>query len=120
MNNKKSILLVLFIVGNLIVFAQNKPLLNLKYEQNYTPTYDEVIEMYQKLDAHHENARLFEKGSTDCGKPLHIFVINDTVEFDPKKIREAGKSVLLINNGIHPGEPEGIDASLQFADDLLR
>ncbi|MFW6259898.1 MAG: M14 family zinc carboxypeptidase, partial [Tangfeifania sp.] len=44
----------------------------------------------------------------------------DTAEFDPKKIREAGKSVLLINNGIHPGEPEGIDASLQFADDLLR
>jgi len=27
---------------------------------------------------------------------------------------------LLINNGIHPGEPAGIDASLQFADDILR
>jgi hypothetical protein len=27
---------------------------------------------------------------------------------------------VLINNGIHPGEPEGIDASLLFADDILR
>jgi hypothetical protein len=76
--------------------------------------------MYQTLDAHYENARLIEKGLTDCVKPLHIFVINDSSEFGPQKIREAGKSVLLINNGIHPGEPAGIDASLQFADDLLR
>ncbi|MEA1876241.1 MAG: M14 family zinc carboxypeptidase [Bacteroidota bacterium] len=27
---------------------------------------------------------------------------------------------VLINNGIHPGEPCGIDASLKYADDLLR
>jgi len=108
------------IISNLVLSAQNQPLLDLKYEQNYTPTYDEVIEMYQTLDAHYENTRLIEKGHTDCGKPLHIFVINDSPEFDPQKIREAGKSVLLINNGIHPGEPAGIDASLQFADDLLR
>jgi len=113
-------MLLLMIISNLVLSAQNQPLLDLKYEQNYTPTYDEVIEMYQTLDAHYENARLIEKGQTDCGKPLHIFVINDTPEFDPHKIRKAGKSVLLINNGIHPGEPAGIDASLWFADDLLR
>ena len=111
---------LLFLLISVTALSQNQGLLNLKYEQNYTPTYEEVIEMYQKLDNHYENARLFEQGLTDCGKPLHIFVINDTPEFDPQKIREAGKSVLLINNGIHPGEPAGIDASLQFADDLLR
>ena len=120
MNQKKSIFLLMMIIGSLFLSAQNQSLLNLKYEQNYTPTYDEVIEMYQKLDAHYRNARLIEKGVTDCGKPIHIFVINDSSEFDPQKIREAGKSVLLINNGIHPGEPAGIDASLEFADDLLR
>ncbi len=110
----------MMIVGHLFLSAQNQPLLNLEYEQNYTPTYGEVIEMYQTLDAHYENAVLLEKGITDCGKPLHIFVINDSPEFDPQKIRDAEKSILLINNGIHPGEPAGIDASLQFADDLLR
>ncbi|MGC9354099.1 MAG: M14 family zinc carboxypeptidase, partial [Mariniphaga sp.] len=60
------------------------------------------------------------KSLTDCGKPLHLFVINNQPEFDVAKIRKAGKSVLLINNGIHPGEPAGIDASLQFAEDILR
>jgi hypothetical protein len=104
----------------ILVAAQNQPLLNLRYEENYTPTYDEVIEMYQKLDTHHENAVLLEKGFTDCGKPLHLFVINNEAEFNPGKIRAQGKAVLLINNGIHPGEPAGIDASLQFADDILR
>lgn len=114
---KTALLLVCISVA---AFSQNQRLTDLKYEQNYTPTYEEVIEMYQTLDAHYENTRLIEKGLTDGRKPLHIFVINDSPEFDPQKIREAGKSVLLINNGIHPGEPAGIDASLEFADDLLR
>jgi hypothetical protein len=100
--------------------AQNHPHLHLKYEQNYTPTYYEVIEMYQLLDKNYGNAVLLEKGLTDCGKPLHLFIINNEPEFNPEKIKAQGKSVLLINNGIHPGEPEGIDASLWFADDILR
>ncbi len=100
--------------------AQNQQLIHLKYEQNYTPTYDEVIEMYRLLDKTYENAVLLEKGKTDSGKPLHLFVINNEPVFDPLKIKEQGKSVLLINNGIHPGEPEGIDASLLFSDDILR
>lgn len=120
MNVKKSVILLLMIISNLFLSAQNQPLLNLQYEHNYTPTYNEIIEMFQTLDSNYENARLFEKGLTDCGKPLHIFVINSEPEFDVQEIRKAGKSVLLINNGIHPGEPAGIDASLQFADDLLR
>jgi hypothetical protein len=117
---RKSILFLLFVVFCVSAFAQKKPLIHLKYEQNYTPTYSEIIEMYQILDEEYPNAVLLEKGSTDSGKPLHLFVINNEEEFDPIKIRENGKSVLLINNGIHAGEPEGIDASLQFADDILR
>lgn len=104
----------------LITNAQNKPLLHLKYEQNYTPTYSEVIEMYKLLDKNYENAVLLEKGLTDCGKPLHLFVINNEPGFNPEKIKKQGKTILLINNGIHPGEPEGIDASLWFADDIIR
>jgi len=111
---------LLFLLISATAFSQNSGFLNLKYEENYTPTYDEVIEMYQKLDTHHENARLIEKGLTDCGKPLHLFVMNSEPEFDVEAIRNQGKAVLLINNGIHPGEPAGIDASLQFADDILR
>ncbi len=103
-----------------VLSAQKQPLLHLKYEENYTPLYDEVIEMYKVLDRNYDNAILIEKGNTDNGKPLHLFVINNEPVFNPAEIREQGKTVLLINNGIHPGEPEGIDASLWFADDILR
>lgn len=116
---KKTALVVALCLINLFLFAQ-KPLLNLKYEQNYTPTYNEVIDMFELLDSYYENATLVENGSTDIGKPLHTFIINSEPEFSPEKIKAQGKSVLLINNGIHPGEPEGIDASLQFADNILR
>ena len=116
---KKTALVVALCLINLFLFAQ-KPLLNLKYEQNYTPTYNEVIDMFELLDSNYENATLVENGSTDIGKPLHTFIINSEPEFNPEKIKRQGKSVLLINNGIHPGEPEGIDASLQFADDILQ
>lgn len=103
-----------------VLQAQKPPLLKLRYAENYTPTYPEIIDMFRLLDAHYAEARLVEAGPTDCGKPLHTFIISKSRQFDPEKLRKAGKTIVLINNGIHPGEPEGIDASLKFADDLLR
>ncbi len=116
---KKTALALSLVFLCTFLFAQ-EPLINLKYEQNYTPTYAEVVEMYKTLDANYENATLVENGITDSGKPLHTFIINSEKEFSPEKIKAEGKSVLLINNGIHAGEPCGIDASLEFADNILR
>jgi hypothetical protein len=74
-----SLFILLF---SLSVFAQNPPLLHLKYEQNYTPTYSEVVEMYQLLDSKYENAKLVKNGLTDCGKPLHTIPLpKNSVEF---------------------------------------
>jgi len=101
-------------------YGQGQPLLKLRYEENYSPTWEEAITMYQLLDKHYRTARLVEAGLTDCGKPLHTFIISKNREFDIAKLKKQGKTILLINNGIHPGEPEGIDACLQFADDILR
>jgi hypothetical protein len=115
--------IMLVLLGGCITMlslAQKHPQLNLKFEENITPTYQEVIDMYKKLDAHYQNAILVEKGLTDSGKPVHLFIINNEREFDPQKIKAKGKAVLLINNGIHAGEPAGIDASLQFAADILQ
>ena len=91
----------------------------LRYKNNETVTWQEAIEMYQWLDEQYEDARLMEVGWTDAGRPLHLFVIDRGRSFSPEKIREAGKSILFINNGIHPGEPCGVDASLKLANELL-
>ena len=54
---------------------------------------------------------------TDSGFPLHIVIFNPDKEFDFNKITTT-KAVILINNGIHAGEPDGIDASMQLYRDL--
>jgi hypothetical protein len=95
-------------------------IIQLSYEDDITPSYYEIIEMYKKLAVHYPEAKLLEYGKTDAGKPLHLFVISSDKDFNPVSIRKNNKRIVLINNGIHPGEPCGIDASLQFADDILR
>lgn len=92
----------------------------LKYKDNITPTYDEAISWYKYLDQKYKKAKLITYGKTDIGKPLHLFVISADKDFDPNTYREKGKCMVMINNAIHPGEPCGVDASLKFADDLLR
>lgn len=100
--------------------AETEALVHLKFEQNLSSTYNEVIANYQKLDSAWPEAKLLECGLTDCGKPLHLFVISGDRQFDPDKIRKSGKCIVLINNGIHSGEPEGIEGSMLAADDILR
>jgi hypothetical protein len=91
----------------------------LRYADNETLSWQEAIDMYQWLDENYEDARLLEIGESDAGRPLHLFVIDRGRDFSPDEIRESGKNILFINNGIHPGEPCGVDASLKLANDLL-
>jgi hypothetical protein len=91
----------------------------LRYAYNETVTWQEAIDMYKWLDEQYEDARLLQVGWTDAGRPLHLFVIDRGRHFSPELIRESGKNILFINNGIHPGEPCGVDASLKLASDLL-
>ncbi len=120
---------LIFLLGLFTIFScsQNNPerevsksLINLNFENNQTVTYYEAIEAYQTLADHYPEAKLLSYGVSDAGKPMHLFVMSKDRDFDPESIKKSGKSVVLINNGIHPGEPEGIDASIWFADDVLR
>lgn len=91
----------------------------LRYEQNESVTWQEAIDMYRWLDQQHDHARLVEAGWSDAGKPLHLFIISSDGLFSPEEVKRSGRNVLFINNGIHPGEPCGVDASLQLAEGLL-
>ncbi len=89
-------------------------------DKNYTANYAEIIGYYQKLVKPHPQLRLFNYGTTDAGKPLTLIVLSRDRVFDPVLIKKQNKRVLLINNGIHPGEPEGIDATMMLVRDLLQ
>ena len=56
---------------------------DLRYENNETPTWQEAISMYQRLDEQYEDASLLEVGWTDAGKPLHLFIIDRGRQFSP-------------------------------------
>ncbi|GAA4271088.1 M14 family metallopeptidase [Aquimarina gracilis] len=84
-----------------------------------TPTYPEVITYYQNLAEAYNEISIQEMGVTDSGKPLHIVTLNPDQEFNFEKIRET-KRIILINNGIHPGESDGIDASMLLLRDIAQ
>ncbi len=116
-----------FLPGVLIVAAlvaggcgrNEAPVIELRYEDNESLEYHEVIEAYEKLAGYYRQAAIFEMGGTDVGRPLHLFMISGDGDFDPASIRRKGRTIVLVNNGIHSGEPAGIDASIEFAANVL-
>ncbi len=112
----------LLIIFQIFTYLSHGQILQTPYEKgngNQTATWEETIDFYQMLDEKFEKAKLIEYGLTDIGKPLHLFVIDQDKNFSPEIIETQDKVVFMINNGIHPGEPEGIDASMALARDLL-
>jgi hypothetical protein len=116
---KKLLLLFIAFFCCIQANAQLTPF-ELSKDKNYTATYAEVMTYYQALARQQPQMKLFNYGSTDIGKPLTLVVLSKDKVFDPALIKRQNKRVLLINNGIHPGEPEGIDASMMLARDLLK
>ena len=84
-----------------------------------TPTYGEIVKWWQELDSRSGKVKMLAMGMTDAGFPLHLVVIANNGDHNFQNIRKNNKRVILINNGIHPGEPDGIDASMLLARDIV-
>lgn len=118
-------LLIKFCLLSYAIFSLNKVNAQITpYEASNkvaTTTYAEAIKYYESLaKSYPKQSKLYTYGKTDFGKPLHLLVLSKDGILDPLAVKKANKRVLLINNGIHPGEPEGIDASMMLARDLLK
>ncbi|NGY38295.1 M14 family metallopeptidase [Flavobacterium sp. XN-5] len=102
------------------IFAQKDAKYSTHFEKgngNQTATYQETIAYYSLLAKDFASIKMIEMGATDSGEPLHLVIFNPEKSFDLDKIQK-NKAVLLINNGIHAGEPDGIDATMQLFRDL--
>ena len=82
-----------------------------------TATYHETITFYSDLAEAFSEINIQEIGETDSGKPLHLVTLSPDGEFDFETIRK-NKRIILINNGIHPGESDGIDATMMLFRDI--
>jgi hypothetical protein len=87
--------------------------------QNQTTTWHECIAWYERLAADFPSVlQFFQIGVSDNGVPLHAGVVSADAVFDRAQIKAAGRCVFFNNNGIHPGEPEGIDSCMALVRDF--
>jgi hypothetical protein len=103
---------ILFVLFALSSRAQN---LSTPFEKSggkRTATYKQLTSFYEKLDVAYKTICLGNAGPTDAAYPLHVVYYSSDKKFDIERWKENDKFIILINNGIHPGEPDGIDACM--------
>ncbi len=114
----------LSLIFSITLFSQQKRLSDKTYltffekgNGNQSATYQEVISYYKSLDQDFDTIKMEQMGLTDSGEPLHIVIFSANKNFDFKTIHK-DNAVILINNGIHAGESDGIDATMMLFRDL--
>lgn len=105
--------------------AQNKSekIFQTPFERDttHTSTYEEAVSFYKSLtEAYKNNVRFETIGNSDEGIKIYQFIISEKGINDGDEAHKKNKMVLFINNGIHAGEPEGVDASMLFAREILQ
>ena len=116
----RSITLFLILVP-MFMDAQSQPSFLTPFEKdnNTTATYQEAFNFYKNLNEQHVQLQIAQWGVTDSGHPLHVVILSKNKLFEVEEIRQQNKSILFINNAIHPGEPEGVDATMMLVRDYL-
>src|SRR5215204_3398962 len=115
----RTLLVLFYTVLSLVTSAQS---LITKFEQSkgrQTPTYHEIISWWKALDTQASQVKMLSMGATDAGYPLHLVLVTNDKDFDLVSLRKKNKRIILVNNGIHPGEPDGIDASMMLVRDIV-
>jgi hypothetical protein len=108
------LLTTLTLLFSVFSFSQN---LKTPFENgngNQSTTYEDCIAYYETLAQKFNTIQVDEMGLTDSGEPLRMVTFSQNTNFDYYQ----NKAVILINNGIHPGEPDGIDATMMLFRDL--
>jgi Zinc carboxypeptidase len=116
---KRIVIIGLIVCSFLNIKAQELLTIFEKSKGRQTPEYAEIIEYYKLLDARSKNIILKQMGPTDAGFPLHVVLYSNDGRFNVQQWHLTNKVVILINNGIHPGEPDGIDASMLLLRDIV-
>ena len=115
----RQLLITALFFSSQIVFCQT---ITTKFEQTkgtQSPTYFEIVDWWKKIDAQSDFIKILTMGMTDAGFPLHLVIVSGDKDFDIQSLRKKKKTIILINNGIHPGEPDGIDASMLLVRDIF-
>lgn len=104
----------------ILAFTSHGQVTPFEKDTDQTATYAETIAFYQGLAKKYPQwFKLTATGDTDAGVPLHVGVLSFDNTFSPELARQKKKLVFFVNNAIHPGEPEGVDATMMLIRDFL-
>ena len=91
-----------------------------QYDGNTSPSYPDLVDIYKDLAEKNTEIELYNMGQSDYGLPIYLCIINGAQD-SIKSFDKARKSTtLLINNAIHPGEPDGVNACLIWMNDWIK
>src|ERR1700754_2458791 len=114
----KKFLSWLFIFTGYTLTAQNFTTTFETSNGKQTATYFECINFYKSLARSFSTIQILTGDTADAGYPLHVVLFSADKNFNINTWHKQHKVVVLVNNGIHPGEPDGIDASMMLLRDL--
>jgi Zinc carboxypeptidase len=115
-------IIALLITFQIISFQTSAQTITTKFEQSggtETPDYYGIIDWWKKLDDKYPQVKMLTMGPSDAGFPLHLIIVSNDRDTDLASLRKKNKRIILVNNGIHPGEPDGIDASMLLVRDIV-
>lgn len=119
MSTRLTLSMLCWSAASILLGQSGLPAIPFETATNTSATYQEAVDYYTAMGDQFEELMVYTFGETDAGKPLHVAVLSKDKVFDPAAIRASGKLIFFINNGIHPGEPCGIDASMLLVRDYL-
>ena len=90
-----------------------------KSNQLESPDYENTLKYFQKFVETSPNVRIKTIGITPQGRELKVIIVSKDKAFTPEQAKKTGKAIVLIQNGIHPGEVEGKDACMLLLREIL-
>ena len=115
----------LSILGLFLMVACSKsdPDLTTTFEKsNYLETddYEGTIAYAKQLAKQFKEVHYQSIGQTVTGRDVPLLIVDKDGYTKPKKIRNSGRCVVLVQSCIHPGEPNGKDAMFLLIRNMLR
>lgn len=112
-----------FLILSIILFTQSLNAQESQWITQYensgfteTPRYDETVAYCKRLAVYSEIVHFTTLGTSPQGRELPLLVIDKHKHFEPGALN---KTVVLLQAGIHPGEPDGKDAGLMLIRDII-
>jgi hypothetical protein len=79
-----------------------------------TATFFEAIDFYKRLADKYHSLSVIDIGISDIGYPLRAVMYTKDGDTKKEDWKREGRLIMLINNDIHPGEPDGVDACMML------